>query len=149
MSASSSSRCNLRRSQCDLVAEAVAGGPESGVNYSRGTMPKQPNIKFGYLCMSLLALQFGMQPVIQQNLLNPESEKTAFIIVGEVVKAAIAFTFLLMGPEGVGVLVRIRCTPQNHSNGFERLTSTSHFTCAAWITKVHFLAPGIYRFAVC
>ena len=52
------------------------------------------NPVIGYICMALLAIQFGLQPIVTQKFLSPETDTTLVVMVGELLKAVIALSLI-------------------------------------------------------
>lgn len=63
----------------------------------------------GYVCMALLAVQFGLQPIVTQKFMSPSTDTTLVVMLGELLKAAIAFSLMCM-TSGFSRVVRGACT---------------------------------------
>ena len=59
----------------------------------------------GYVCMALLAVQFGLQPIVTQKFMSPTTDTTLVVMLGELLKALIAFSLMCM-TSGLSRVVR-------------------------------------------
>ena len=67
----------------------------------------KPNAAFGTLCLALLAVQFGTQPLLTQYFVQADHDNmTTFVLLGEVVKALTSGLFIFMASEGGFAVVR-------------------------------------------
>lgn len=56
--------------------------------------------------MALLALQFGMQPIVTQTFRSATMSRTLIVMLGELLKAVIALFLMGMNQGGIAQLVR-------------------------------------------
>ena len=97
----------------------------------------RPNTAVGYVCMALLALQFGMQPIITQMFMSPSTDMTVVVTLGEVLKVFIALA-IMVASDGVGIVVR-GCVRKCVSAG-----APAALTCSCrnnWMPKQHTSDP--------